>query len=63
MKISTVSLTFIMGAVSAAALFAVAPSAHAAGLNAQEKALVAAAKKEGEVTLLNPLFSDRTAKR
>ena len=29
----------------------------------QEKKLIAGAKKEGSVTLINPLISDRTSKR
>lgn len=51
------------GAVSAVALFAVGTLGHAAALTPQEQALVAAAKKEGAVTLINPLFSDRTGRR
>lgn len=50
---------FIIGAASAVAL-AAATLAQAAELNAQEKALVDKAKAEGAVTLLHPLFSDRT---
>ena len=34
-----------------------------AGISPQEQKLVRAAKKEGAVTIINPLFSDRTAKR
>jgi ABC-type Fe3+ transport system substrate-binding protein len=35
----------------------------ASGLTAQEQKLARAAKKEGAVVIINPLFSDRTAKR
>jgi iron(III) transport system substrate-binding protein len=40
-----------------------ASASWAADLTPQEKQLVEAAKKEGSVTLLNALFSDRTAQR
>ena len=53
----------ITGAASAVAFVAVATLGHAAMLSPQEQALVAAAKKEGAVTLINPLFSDRTSRR
>ncbi len=52
----------IIAAVAALAVFASGTPAAAAMTKGQE-ALVRAAKKEGAVTLLNPLFSDRTAKR
>ena len=48
---------------AAAALIAATASAYAADLTPQEKALVEGAKKEGAVTILNPLFSDRTGQR
>jgi iron(III) transport system substrate-binding protein len=52
------------GAVSAIALLAAGSVAQAGGhLNAQEKALIAGAKAEGAVVLINPLFSDRTSRR
>ena len=51
-----------IGGVSAAALLA-AGSAFAQGLSPQEQKLVAKAKAEGQVTLINPLFSDRTGRR
>lgn len=52
------------GAVSAIALLAASSVAQADGhLNATEKALIAGAKAEGAVTIINPLFSDRTAQR
>jgi iron(III) transport system substrate-binding protein len=49
-----------VGAAAAVALLAATAFGHAAGLTPQEESLAAAAKKEGAVTLLNPLFSDRT---
>ena len=52
-----------IGAVSAVALMGAATIANAAELSAQEKALIAGAKAEGEVTLINPIFAERTAKR
>ncbi len=52
-----------VGAVSAVALLGAATLANAAELNAQEKALIAAAKAEGAVIIINPLFSDRTSQR
>jgi hypothetical protein len=48
---------------AAVALLAAAVVAQAADLTPQEKALVEGAKKEGAVTLLNPIFSDRTGER
>ena len=51
------------GAVSAIALFAAGSVTQAQDLNAQEKALIAGAKAEGAVVLINPLFSDRTSQR
>jgi len=47
----------------AAGLFAAAATVSAADLTPQEKALIPLAKKEGAVTVINPLFSDRTATR
>ena len=47
----------------AAGLFAAAATVSAADLTPQEKALIPLAKKEGAVTVINPLFSDRTAQR
>jgi iron(III) transport system substrate-binding protein len=50
--------------VAAALLFGASASvAQAANLTPQEQKLVAGAKKEGAITFLNPLFSDRTAQR
>lgn len=49
--------------VAAATLVAIAPTAgFAQELNATEKRLVAAAKAEGEVTVLNALFADETGR-
>ncbi len=45
------------------ASFGMASAAIGAGLAPQEKKLIRAAKKEGAVVIINPLFSDRTAKR
>lgn len=50
-------------AALAAVLFGAVTPVRAADLSPQEKALVAAAKKEGAVTLINPLFSDETANK
>ena len=55
--------SLFMGAVSAAALLTTASTVQAQNLTPQEKKLVAAAKAEGQVTLINPLFSDRTGRR
>ena len=41
-------------------MLAAATATQAADLTPQEKALIEGAKKEGAVTLLNPIFSDRT---
>ena len=48
---------------TAIVLFAAATVAQAADLTPQEKALVEGAKKEGAVTVLNAIFSDRTGER
>ncbi|MPZ56251.1 MAG: extracellular solute-binding protein [Rhizobiales bacterium] len=58
MRISTGSLALF--ASSTVALLAAPTLGHAQNLTPQEQKLIAAAKKEGAVTLLNPLFSDRT---
>ncbi len=50
-----------IGSVSAAAMLA--GGALAADITPQESKLVSAAKAEGSVTLINPLFSDRTGRR
>ena len=52
-----------VGALSAVALLGATSFAQADDLNAQEKALIAGAKAEGGVTIIHPLFSDRTATR
>ncbi len=48
---------------SAIALIGSVTIGHAADLTPQEKALIEGAKKEGAITLLNPIFSDRTGER
>src|SRR5689334_6011226 len=48
--------------IAAAALFALTAAAGAADYTPQEQALIAAAKKEGAVTVLNPQFSDHTGR-
>jgi iron(III) transport system substrate-binding protein len=48
---------------TAIAILATAVSVNAADLTPHEKKLAAAAKKEGAVTIINPLFSDRTGQR
>lgn len=55
--------SFALGAVLSTALLATAPPGRAASLTPQEEALVPAARQEGAVTLINPLFSDETATR
>ncbi len=47
----------------ATGLLALAPLVTAVELTPQEQKLAPLAKQEGAVTLINPLFSDRTAKR
>lgn len=54
---------FRIGATLAAAFFAAATFAQAADLTPEEKKLAAEARKEGAVTIINPLFSDETGKR
>lgn len=53
-----VALFFLSGIISTSI-----DVASAADITPQEKKLIRGAKKEGRVLLLNPLFSDRTAKR
>ncbi|HET7850719.1 MAG TPA: ABC transporter substrate-binding protein [Pseudolabrys sp.] len=48
--------------IAAIALFALTAAAGAADYTPQEQALIAAAKKEGAVTVLNPQFSDHTGR-
>ena len=52
-----------VGAALLAGCFAVTALVQAAELTPQEKALVPLAKKEGSVTIINPLFSDETANK
>jgi iron(III) transport system substrate-binding protein len=49
--------------IAAVAMLITASGAPAASLTPQEEKLVEAAKKEGAVTVLNPIFSDRTGER
>jgi iron(III) transport system substrate-binding protein len=53
-------ILFLAGTASAACLAASAAFGQAADLTPQEQALIPAAKEEGSVTLIHPLFSDRT---
>jgi len=54
----------LVGAVSALAMFSFGSAAIAGGhLTAQEEALIPGAKAEGSVTIIHPIFSDRTAQR
>jgi hypothetical protein len=57
------SFVLKVGAALAAGAFATAASVGAADLTPQEKKLIPLAKKEGAVTIINPLFSDATATR
>ncbi|MGW8182328.1 MAG: ABC transporter substrate-binding protein [Burkholderiales bacterium] len=59
-RIEPLVLKFSVALVSG--IFAAA-AASAADLNAQEKKLIPLAKKEGAVTIINAIFSDRTAVR
>lgn len=53
-----------IGSITTAAILALTTSVYAAGhVTPQEKKLIEGAKKEGSVTLINPLFSDRTSQR
>jgi iron(III) transport system substrate-binding protein len=51
----------VVAATSAAALFAATTFAHASEITPQEQALVEAAKEEGSVTFLHPIFADSTS--
>jgi len=53
----------IRHASAAVAVLATTTFAHANSLTPQEMKLAEAAKKEGAVTILNPIFSDRTGER
>lgn len=63
MRSRTRPLTFLIGAALAGAMLVPAGGVLAAELTPQEKRLIDGAKKEGAVTIINPLFSDETAKR
>ena len=61
---STLRLRSLTASVGAAAIALMGMASFAdADLSAGEKKLARAAKKEGAVVIINPLFSDRTAKR
>ena len=54
----------LAGAVSAVAMFSFGAAALAESpITPQEQALIAGAKAEGEITIIHPLFSDRTTQR
>ena len=55
----------VIGRWSCLGAFSISATAHAGGhgITPQEKKLIPGAKAEGSVTLINPLFSDRTSKR
>lgn len=57
------SAALLAAPVTAVALIAVSTGVHAESLTPQEQKLIAGAKQEGAVTILNPLFSDRTGQR
>ena len=64
MKTMRRSLKFAVGASAALAFTATATMVHASGhITPQEQKLIEGAKKEGSVTLINPLLSDRTSQR
>jgi len=55
--------TWLIAATVAVSTVGMATSASGGVISPQEKKLARAAKKEGAVVIINPLFSDRTAKR
>jgi iron(III) transport system substrate-binding protein len=55
-----ITMRLLAGTASVLGFLATAVLGHGAELTPQEQALVAAAKEEGSVTLIHPLFSDRT---
>ena len=57
-----IKIRYLAGAASVLGILATATFGQAAELTSQEQALVAAAKADGAVTLINPLFSDRTGR-
>ena len=57
------NIRLCLAAVGAAVAVSWLHPAYAAGLTPQEEKLVPLAKKEGEVTIINPLFSDETSQR
>lgn len=61
MRKRTGSLVLFGAAALTAVLIATAAPGHAAQFTPQEEKLIPLAKKEGAVTIINPLFSDETA--
>ena len=59
----TMDKIFAAGLTAALVSLGSAGVASAQSLTPQEKKLIAGAKAEGAVTLINPLFSDRTGQR
>lgn len=51
----------VVGSATIAAFLGMTALGHTAELTPQEEALIPAAKEEGSVTLIHPLFSDRTS--
>ncbi len=60
---ATLAVSTLVAAAVAVPLLTTTAFSQAADLSPQEKALIPAAKKEGAVTIINPLFSDRTGQR
>jgi iron(III) transport system substrate-binding protein len=63
MRSRTRLLVWLIGTALVLAVLVPAGGASAAALTPQEKRLIDGAKQEGAVTLINPLFSDETARR
>ncbi len=63
MRDTRTHLIMIIALIGIAAITVFAATSFAAELTPQEQKLIPLAKEEGAVTLINPLFSDRTAKR
>ncbi len=62
-RIQKLLAVFILAAFVSFGMFEMASAAVSADVTPQEKKLIRAAKKEGGVVIINPLFADRTAKR
>ena len=63
MHLRSSTLALLASSGAALALMTATAFAQMADLTPQEKKLIEAAKKEGAVTIINPLFSDRTGQR